>query len=71
MRIPYGQTNFAEMRQEGQIYVDKTRFVEVLENANARFQFFIRPRRFGKSLFVSMLASSCRAKVTSGRSTRR
>jgi len=35
--------------------VDKTRYVELLEDENNRYQFFIRPRRFGKSLFLSVL----------------
>jgi hypothetical protein len=35
--------------------VDKTRYVELLENENNTYQFFIRPRRFGKSLFLSVL----------------
>jgi hypothetical protein len=41
--------------ESGYAYVDKTRFVELLENENNRFQFFIRPRRFGKTLFLSVL----------------
>jgi hypothetical protein len=55
MKIPYGQSNFVAIREGGAVYVDKTRYIEVLENENAPYQFFIRPRRFGKSLFVSML----------------
>jgi len=41
--------------ENGYAYVDKTRYVELLENENNRYQFFIRPRRFGKSLFLSIL----------------
>jgi hypothetical protein len=40
---------------ENYIYVDKTPFVEMLENEPAKYTFLIRPRKFGKSLFLSML----------------
>lgn len=42
------------MRREGYYYVDKTRFIKKLER-EGNFVFFLRPRRFGKSLFVNML----------------
>ena len=48
-RIPYGMMNFVDVIGDNCYYVDKTRFIEKIENAN-RFFFFIRPRRFGKSL---------------------
>lgn len=54
-KLPYGQSNFANMIECGYAYVDKTRYVELLENENNTYQFFIRPRRFGKSLFLSVL----------------
>lgn len=53
-RIPYGMMNFVAVREDNCYYVDKTRFVEKVEDAN-KFFFFIRPRRFGKSLTISML----------------
>lgn len=53
-RIPYGMMNFVAIREDNYYYVDKTRFIEKIEDAN-RYFFFIRPRRFGKSLTVSML----------------
>lgn len=53
-RIPYGMMNFVDVRGDDCYYVDKTRFIEKIENAN-KFFFFIRPRRFGKSLTISML----------------
>ena len=53
-RIPYGMMNFVAVREDDCYYVDKTRFIEKVENAN-KFFFFIRPRRFGKSLTMSML----------------
>ena len=53
-RIPYGMMNFVAIREDNCYYVDKTRFIEKIEDANKYF-FFIRPRRFGKSLTISML----------------
>ena len=52
--IPYGMMNFVAIREDNFYYVDKTRFIEKIERAN-RFFFFIRPRRFGKTLTMSML----------------
>ena len=54
-QIPYGWADFEAIRTEGCLYVDKTRFLHELENA--RYAFFIRPRRFGKSCWVSLLES--------------
>jgi len=54
-KLPYGQSNFADLIERNYAYVDKTRFIELLENENNTYQFFIRPRRFGKSLFLSAL----------------
>ena len=54
-KLPYGKSNFADLIESGYAYVDKTRFIEFLENENNGYQFFIRPRRFGKSLFLSTL----------------
>ena len=53
-RIPYGMQNFESVIMEDCYYVDKTPFIEEIEDANKYF-FFIRPRRFGKSLTISML----------------
>ena len=52
-RIPYGEASFARIRRNGWLYVDKTRFVRPLEEE--RYAFFIRPRRFGKSCWLSLL----------------
>ena len=52
--IPYGRGNFRSIRLDGCLYVDKTRFIRTLEQ-EARYAFFIRPRRFGKSLWLTML----------------
>ena len=53
-RIPYGMMNFVTVRRDDCYYVDKTEFIEEIEDSN-KFFFFIRPRRFGKSLTLSML----------------
>ena len=52
-RIPYGEADFKRIRINGWLYVDKTRFVHALEEE--RYVFFIRPRRFGKSCWISLL----------------
>ena len=53
--IPYGLAYFKGIRREGCLYVDKTRFLHPLEQE--RFVFFIRPRRFGKTCWLSMMES--------------
>ena len=53
-RIPYGMQNFEDIILEDCYYVDKTPFIEDIEDSNKYF-FYIRPRRFGKSLTLSML----------------
>ncbi|WP_051585828.1 ATP-binding protein [Caldanaerobius polysaccharolyticus] len=55
VKIPYGISNFKRLREEGYLYVDKTMFIEKIEKLNSNYLFFIRPRRFGKSLFLSTL----------------
>ena len=52
-RIPYGEASFRRIRVNGWLYVDKTRFLRPLEDE--RYVFFIRPRRFGKSCWLSLL----------------
>ena len=53
-RIPYGISSFKQVREENKYLVDKTRFFEQLELAG-NFFYLVRPRRFGKSLFLNML----------------
>ena len=53
-RIPYGISSFKQVREENKYLVDKTRFFEQMELAG-NFLFLVRPRRFGKSLFLNML----------------
>ena len=52
-QIPYGWADFEAMRVERCLYVDKTRFLRELERE--RYAFLIRPRRFGKSCWISLL----------------
>lgn len=55
-KIPYGISDYARIIKEKFYYVDKTRFIEKVE-ASPAFLFLIRPRRFGKSLFLNMMAT--------------
>ncbi|MDR3093278.1 MAG: ATP-binding protein [Bacteroidales bacterium] len=55
-RLPYGNSNFESVMMDNYAYVDKTRFIELLEQENNKYLFFTRPRKFGKSLFFSMLS---------------
>ncbi|MEG1543570.1 MAG: AAA family ATPase [Tannerellaceae bacterium] len=54
--IPYGLSDYVTLNRDNCYYVDKTRFIPMIERA-ARFFFLIRPRRFGKSLMISVLES--------------
>ena len=53
-RLPYGINDFEAVIEQNQYYVDKTMYLPLLENQPSNI-FFIRPRRFGKSIFLSML----------------
>ena len=53
-RVPYGGSDFVKVVERNQYYVDKTMYLPLLED-EADNLFFIRPRRFGKSVFISML----------------
>ena len=53
-QIPYGMADFESVISDNLYYVDKTMFLSELES-QPRTQIFIRPRRFGKSLFISMM----------------
>lgn len=53
-RLPSGVSNFVQIRRENMYYVDKTMFLPMMEMAG-NFLFLVRPRRFGKSLFLSMV----------------
>lgn len=55
-RIPYGVSDFVDIIKRNQYYVDKTMYIPKLEE-EADSLFFIRPRRFGKSLLLSMMCA--------------
>ena len=54
LKIPYGVSDFKRLRSEGFYFVDKSAYIRTLELCGS-FLFFVRPRRFGKSLFLNML----------------
>jgi hypothetical protein len=54
-RLPYGKSDFRDIILSGYAYIDKTRFIEDLEKEDNPNHFFIRPRKFGKSLFLTTL----------------
>ena len=54
-KIPYGLADYKEIKENNYFFIDKTKFIEKLEDLNERYVIFLRPRRFGKSLFVAML----------------
>ena len=53
--VPYGEANFSILREDNFAYVDKTRYIELLENVDPPYQLIVRPRRFGKTLFTLTL----------------
>jgi len=53
-KIPYGLSDFKRIQTENWYYIDKTKYIEEIET-EASFLFFLRPRRFGKSLTIAML----------------
>jgi hypothetical protein len=54
MRFPYGIADFRKIREEGYFYVDRTDRISLIEEAGSQL-LFLRPRRFGKSLWLSTL----------------
>ncbi len=56
MKLPYGISDFASLRRDGYHYQDRTGYLPVLESLGERYVIFLRPRRFGKSLWLSTLA---------------
>ena len=55
LRIPYGKSDYRTMIDEGYFYQDRTSYVQTLENWDTTYLLYLRPRRFGKSLLISML----------------
>ncbi|UCH94166.1 MAG: AAA family ATPase [Candidatus Aminicenantes bacterium] len=54
--INYGVTDYEVIRKENSYYVDKTGYLSIIEKSG-KYLFYIRPRRFGKTLFISMMES--------------
>jgi len=55
IKLPYGVSNFKRLVRDKYYYVDKTKLIEEIEESSEPYIFFLRPRRFGKSLLVSQL----------------
>lgn len=55
IKFPYGISYFSTIAKDGYYFVDKTPYLEWLERRGESFIIFLRPRRFGKSLFISLL----------------
>ena len=54
-KLPYGISNYEEIIEDDYYYVDKTKYIEILENLAEKRIMFLRPRKFGKTLFTSTL----------------
>ena len=54
-KLPNGISNYEELVEDGYYYVDKTKYIEKLENLTDKRIMFLRPRKFGKTLFTSTL----------------
>ena len=54
-RLPVGIQSFKEIRTNGYVYVDKTDLIWHLVNFGDKFNYFSRPRRFGKSILIDTL----------------
>ena len=54
-KLPYGISNYQELIKDGYYYVDKTPFIDKLESLPEKRIMFLRPRKFGKTLFTSTL----------------
>ena len=53
-KIPYGISDYKKIREQDYIYIDKTQYIEKIENTSTLI--YVRPRRFGKTLFTSMMS---------------
>ncbi|KIM10017.1 MAG: hypothetical protein KU38_08245 [Sulfurovum sp. FS08-3] len=54
-KIPYGISDFIRIKSEDFYFIDKTPYIEMIENYPSSFLMFLRPRRFGKSLLIAIL----------------
>lgn len=55
VKFPYGVSNFTKLAEQDYFFIDKTPFVEQLEHWESQYIAYLRPRKIGKSLFVSIL----------------
>ncbi len=55
VRYGIGEQDFQSLRERDCVYVDKTRYIDTIINSGSKYYFLARPRRFGKSLFLSTL----------------
>lgn len=56
-KMPYGNHDFKDIRLNNYVYIDKTKYIETIEKTGRKFIHVLRPRRFGKTLFTSMLSA--------------
>jgi len=54
-KIPYGISDFKRLKTENYYFIDKTEYIEKIENYPSSYLMFLRPRRFGKSLLIAIL----------------
>ena len=54
-KLPYGVSDYEKIIEKNYYYVDKTKYIEKLENLAEKRIMFLRPRKFGKTLFTSVL----------------
>ena len=54
-KLPNGISNYENLVEDGYLYIDKTKYIESLENLTNKTIMFLRPRKFGKTLFTSVL----------------
>lgn len=62
IKYPIGIQSFSSLREGGYVYVDKTRYLQLLLDSGTKYVFLSRPRRFGKSLFLSMVEAFFRGR---------
>lgn len=55
LKLSYAISDYGQLINEGYYYVDRTAYLTQLEQLNERYLFFLRPRRFGKTLLISLL----------------
>ncbi len=54
-KIPYGMSDFIRLKKENFYFIDKTPYIQKLEEYGSSYLMFLRPRRFGKSLLIAIL----------------